>query len=54
MKNRCGTVLQNIGGLWGSAVFDNGLAAVAFPPGPNVCPTADGNGVYAVVAPLLN
>jgi len=47
-------VLQNIGGLWENALADNGMAPVAFPPGPNICPTADGNGIYAVVAQILN
>jgi hypothetical protein len=50
---RCGTVLQNIGGLWENVLADNGMGAVAFPPGPAVCPAASPNGVYTAVAPLL-
>jgi hypothetical protein len=50
---RCGTVLQNIGFLWESVLADNGMAAVAFPPGPAVCPAVSPNGVYTVVAPLF-
>jgi len=50
---RCGTVLQNIGGLWENVLNDNGLNPVAFPPGPAVCPTARADGVYTVLAPLL-
>ena len=50
---RCGVVLKNIGTLFEASLLDNGATGFTFPPGPNVCPAADGNGNYAVVAALL-
>jgi hypothetical protein len=53
VEYRCALVLKSIGGLWENVNADNGMNPVAFPPGPAVCPFADGNGNYAVVSALL-